>query len=124
MLGEDDLYRAVIGGMSPYSVNLPGIPWGYYHGDDFVAGSGRIAHRPFPEVDMEWGPVFSAIYLRDESRDGVEEFSTQYGYGVFTDFRSGQWQYELRGGLSPSLDAQYDNQDAWSLYFLCGWSTL
>tara|TARA_B110000037_G_scaffold160787_1_gene181592 strand:+ start:190 stop:1344 length:1155 start_codon:yes stop_codon:yes gene_type:complete len=124
MNGEDDLYRSVIGGMSPYSVNVPGVPWGYFHGDDYVAASARIAHRLWSSIDMEVGPVLGAISMRDEPRTGDDRFSSQYGYGLYGDLRVGSWQYELRGGLSPSLGQAYDNQDAWSFFFMCGWSTM
>jgi hypothetical protein len=124
MNGEDDLYRTVIGGMSPYSVNIPGVPWGYYHAGDYAAVAGRLALRPVLEVDLELGPAFGWATIRDEQRSGGSGFSSQYGFGAFGELRVGPWQYEVRAGYSPSLDAKYDHQDALSLFFLCGWSTL
>jgi hypothetical protein len=124
MNGEDDLYRSVIGGMSPYSVNVPGVPWGYFHGDDYLAVSGRMARRFWTSVDIEVGPTFGAISLRDESRTGEDLFSSHYGFGLYADIRVGSWQYELRGGLSPSLAQGFDSQEAWSLFFMGGWSTM
>jgi len=123
MTGVDDLYRAVIGGMSPYSVNVPGIPWGFYHADNFVSGMVRLASRVELGQDIEVGPVVGAIALNDASRSGVDDYTIQYGYGAYADIRVGAWQYEIRGGLSPSLRSMYVNNDAWSMFFMCGWSS-
>jgi len=121
MTGEDDLTRRNIGGMNPYTVNVPGVPWAYFHSGDY--GSAMLSlHWALTET-MEIGPVASVVGLRDGDRVGSTDVDVVWGAGGLLGWRSGPWQADIRGGFSPGLQALHPNQGAWSAFMLVGWAS-
>ena len=120
MFGEDDLSRRTFGGLIPYTVDMPGMPWAYLHVDDFGALQTSAWIRI---VDDLWaGPLLAAAGVRDFSRDGDRAIAFVWGTGVGMDWRIGPWQVDLRAGYCPTLRAETTDQDAWSALLLLGWS--
>jgi len=119
--GEDDLSRRPIGGLTPYTVNIPGVPWAYFHVGDY-AGLQWTTHFPILTEGLEIGTVASAVVLRDVDRIGATDFSTIWGVGGIVDWRLEDWQINLRGGYSPALNAEHPEQGAWSALFSLGWN--
>ncbi|MFN3200610.1 MAG: hypothetical protein ACE366_19580 [Bradymonadia bacterium] len=119
--GEDDLTRDRLGGMNPYVTPLPGAPWASYLSSKYISGMGAIKRR-FMKGALEAGPVVSAIHLEDPLRMDSGEYDTLYGVGAAVDYRPGNWQFDLRGGYSPSVADQSD-QAAVSVWFSVGWAS-
>ena len=57
--GADDLYRRTIGGMTPYVVSVPGVPWAYFHTSDYFAGGIGLHWALSNAVGV--GPVLGAV---------------------------------------------------------------
>jgi hypothetical protein len=118
--GEDDLTRRQIGGMTPFTVNIPGAPWAYFHAGDY-AGLQWTTHFALPLDGLEIGTVSSLVFIKDIDRIGSQKMVGIWGAGALLDWRMEQWQFDLRAGYSPALRAQHPRQDAWSLLFSLGW---
>ena len=101
MWGEDDLVRARIGGMNPWSVPLAGAAWGGYLSGRFLAGEGSIHVRVRGEHEV--GALVDAVLLDDVRRVGDHEAHVLYGVGAFADLRFRRTQLDLRGGWSPTV---------------------
>jgi hypothetical protein len=118
--GEDDLYRRTLGGMTPYSVNIPGVPWAYFHAGDYAAVQTSV--RFSVEQSLELGPLVSVIALRDPDRSGASEFGVLWGVGAEADWRRGVWQLNLRGGFSPSIRTMHPGTPGWTALLALGWA--
>ena len=121
MTGEDDLYRRQVGGLNPYVVNIPGVPWAYFHAGDY-GGTQWSTHVNLVS-DLEAGVMASAVVLRDVDRVGSSDFDLIWGAGALVDWRYKQWQFDLRGGYAPGLKQVHEGQDAWSVFAGVGWAT-
>ena len=99
--GEDDLYRRQIGGLNPFGISLPGSPWAYLHAGDYVGGQLRL--RWVLNSSIEVGPIAGIVAVRDIDRRGDDAFSFMHGYGLLFELREGPWQFDLRGGYSPTM---------------------
>lgn len=105
--GEDDLSRDRLGGSSPYTVNLPGAPWGAWFSERYVGGLASAHIRVID--DLEVGPQVGAIVLADPHRVGdTDAVGTEAGFGVLADWRHGPWQVNARGGWSPTVSETAD----------------
>lgn len=118
--GEDDLSRRTIGGLTPYTVNIPGVPWAYFHAGDYGALQ-WTTHIPLFADGLEIGSIVSAVAMRDVDRIASADFSTVWGVGGLLDWRLDNWQVNLRAGYSPALKALHSAQGAWSMLFSLGW---
>ena len=117
--GADDLYRRTIGGMTPYVVSVPGVPWAYFHTSDYFAG-GIGLHWALSNA-VELGPVLGAVVLRDIDRVGEDLFSLVWGAGAALDWRWSHWQLDIRGGYSPGLIEHHPSQAGWSALIAVGY---
>ena len=118
--GEDDVTRARIGGLNPYSVNLAGAPWAHNLSDDYAAAAWSWHLRVWD--DLELGPLADAVILRDIGRTGDTAADLMWGVGGLVDWRSGPWQIDARGGWSPTL-ADRSGKAAWNAWLSVGWAT-
>jgi len=98
-LNGDDLMRARVGGMNPYAVEVPGLPWAAYLVERYVAASGSVHIRVHD--DTEVGVRGGAVRVGDAARTGASDAAWVWGAGVFADIRIREWQVELRAGISP-----------------------
>lgn len=103
MWGADDLVRARIGGLNPYSVPLVGAPWAGYLADDFAAADVSLHVRVVREHEV--GVLVDGVALDDVHRTGGPTARTGVlaGIGVFADLRVKGWQLDVRGGWSPTV---------------------
>lgn len=119
--GQDDLTRDRIGGMSPYTVNLPGAPWASWLSSRYVAD---VWSWHFKAAEgLEIGPLIGAVVLTDPDRiDAQSETALLWGTGLLVDWRiDDAWQVDLRGGYSPSVSERADRA-AWSVWLGAGWA--
>ncbi len=120
-VGEDDLTRDRIGGLTPYAVPMAGAPWPAWLSERYVAGQGSAHVRVFD--DFEVGPLVTATGLADPDRTGDDDtFGGHLGVGALADYRRGPWQLDLRGGWSPTL-ADDSGRAAWNAWVSLGWSS-
>ncbi|MGK0358235.1 MAG: hypothetical protein ACI9U2_000518 [Bradymonadia bacterium] len=119
--GQDDLTRDRIGGMSPYSVMLPGAPWASWMSSRYVADAWSWHFKA--AEGLEIGPVLGAVLLTDPDRvDAQSETALLWGAGLLVDWRIGDdWQVDLRSGYSPSVSDRA-NRTAWSSWIGVGWA--
>ena len=121
-VGVDDLSRRTVGGLTPFTVNLPGMPWAYVHADKYASTAASI-HFRLPFDDIEVGPLASWLTVQDFQRVGDTDFTALWGVGGFVDYRFGNWQFDLRGGYSPALRELHSQQGAWSVLGVLGWGS-
>jgi len=103
MWGADDLVRARIGGLNPYSIPLVGAPWADYLADDFAAADVSLHVRVAGEHEV--GVLVDGVVLDDVYRTGgpTARVGALAGIGAFADLRIGAWQLDVRGGWSPTV---------------------
>ncbi|MEE2786403.1 MAG: hypothetical protein VX589_03625 [Myxococcota bacterium] len=118
-VGEDDVYRRTIGGLNPYVITLPGVPWAYFHSGDYTSATMGLPVRTWNDVEI--GPLISGGYFRDVQRDGDRGFGGVWGIGASVDARFGRWQMYLRGGYCPTIDTLNTGRDGWSILLGNGW---
>ncbi len=117
--GEDDLTRVRLGGSNPYVVPLAGAPWAAFLSEKFLAleSSWHIAVWE----GLELGPLFQAALIEDTERLGREDtYGTMASVGLFVDWQLGDFQIDLRGGWSPTLDDQ-DSAGQFGIFVAGGW---
>jgi hypothetical protein len=120
-VGEDDLTRDRIGGLTPFAAPMAGAPWAGWLSERYVAAQGSVHVRAFD--DFELGPLVTALGLADPDRTGAQdELGGQWGVGALADYRRGPWQFDLRGGWSPTL-ADDSGRAAWNLFASLGWTS-
>jgi hypothetical protein len=106
MWGEDDLVRLRVGGLNPYSVPLVGAPWAGYLAGRVAALQGSLHVRVRGQHEV--GLLVDGVVLDDADRTGAingvaARPGLLAGIGAFADLRAGNWQFDLRGGWSPTL---------------------
>lgn len=119
--GEDDLYRRQIGGLNPFGISLPGSPWAYLHAGDYVGGQLRL--RWVLNSSIEVGPIAGIVAVRDIDRRGDDAFSFMHGYGLLFELREGPWQFDLRGGYSPTMASKRAPEQAWNALLVIGYGS-
>lgn len=101
--GEDDLTRARVGGMNPYVVVIPGLPWASFLASRYAVGEVSQAMRV--GSDSEIGITANAGLVEDGDRVGdFDQFSTLVGSSLFFDWRSGDWQVNAAIGAAPNIE--------------------
>lgn len=119
--GDDDVTRRRLGGLNPYVVRVPGVPWAHHLVDDYAQG--HLGVHVKVAGDVEIGPTVAAAVLTDIDRVGeLDDADVEWGVGLFADARFGAWQVDVRGGYSPSLSDRSD-EAAWTAYVGVGWAT-
>jgi len=101
---QDDLSRLRVGGMNPYVVVIPGLPWSANLSERLAIAelSGHI--RPKKNKPQELGLLVSGGGINDPRRQGrLDDFGGIGGLALFTDLRWGRWQvYGRFGWAFPS----------------------
>jgi hypothetical protein len=99
--GEDDLTRVRVGGMNPYVVAIPGLPWPALLCERLVAGQLAVHVRPSLAHAHELGVVVAGGAFNDVRRTGaLSDFEGAGGVGLFGDLRFGRWQVYVRAGYA------------------------
>ncbi len=112
--GEDDLTRVRAGGMNPYVVPIPGLPWPALLCERMVAAQASAHVRPSLAAEHELGVAVSAGAFNDVRRVGaLMSFDAAGGVALFTDLRFGRWTVHARGGWAfPSSWLERPNVSA------------
>ena len=101
---QDDLTRMRVGGMNPYVLVIPGLPWSANISERLAIAqlSGHI--RPKKNKPQELGLLVSGGAINDPRRQGLlDSFGGVGGLALFTDLRWGRWQvYARLGWAFPS----------------------
>ena len=101
---QDDLTRMRVGGMNPYVLVVPGLPWSANISERLALAqlSGHI--RPKKDKPQELGLLVAGGTVNDPSRQGLlNDFGGIGGLALFTDLRWGRWQvYARLGWAFPS----------------------
>lgn len=99
--GEDDLTRVRVGGMNPYVVAIPGLPWPALLCERLLAGHLSLHMRPSLRSAHELGIAVAGGVFNDPRRTGdLMVFSGAGGVALFGDLRFGRWQVYLRVGYA------------------------
>jgi len=107
---QDDLTRMRVGGMNPYVVIVPGLPWSANISERLLIAqlSGHI--RPKKNKPQELGLIVSGGALNDPRRQGLlDEYDGVGGLALFTDLRWGRWQVYARVGWAFPTQWLLDN---------------
>lgn len=100
--GEDDLTRARVGGMNPYVVPVPGLPWASFLASTYVAGELSQSYRIGRDVEL--GFTGNAVLIDDPRRAGAfDEYGALVGTSLFVDARVGRWQFNGAFGAAPDV---------------------
>lgn len=98
---EDDLTRARVGGMNPYSVQVPGLPWPALLSERLVAGMISAHWQVSPRHAHELGIAFGGGAFSDPGRTGdIDRFAALGGGALFADLRWSAWTLHLRAGAA------------------------
>ncbi len=98
---QDDITRLRVGGMNPYVLIVPGLPWSANLAERVAIAqlSGHI--RPKKGTPQELGLLLSGGAINDPRRQGLlEDFGGLGGLALFTDLRWGRWQVYARLGYA------------------------
>jgi hypothetical protein len=100
MFGEDDLVRARLGGMNRYTLPLAGAVWPAYLAGRVASAELSLHARIAGEVEA--GLLADGAIVDDRDRTGSSPPGALFGVGIFADVRVGAWQFDFRGGWSPT----------------------
>ncbi len=99
---EDDLSRGAVGGMNPYAVQVPGLPWTALLSERFASGLLSFHARVSPRYAHELGLAVGGGVFGDPNRTGdLDRYGALVGAAVFTDLRWSRWTVHLRAGVTP-----------------------
>jgi len=107
---QDDITRMRVGGMNPYVLVVPGLPWSSNISERLAIAqlSGHI--RPKTNAPQELGVLVSGGTVNDPRRLGLlEDFGGIGGMALFTDLRWGRWQVYARVGWAFPTEWLLDN---------------
>lgn len=96
---QDDITRLRVGGMNPYVLVVPGLPWSSNISER--VGIGQLSGHIKPKIDkpQELGLLVSGGAVNDPRRQGqLDSFGGIGGLALFTDLRWGRWQVYARVG--------------------------
>jgi hypothetical protein len=119
MWHDDDLVRLRVGGFNPYSVPLAGAPWAGYLAGKLAAVDASVHVRVWREHEV--GVVADGVVLEDPRRTGASGVGVLAGVGAFADARFGMWQFDVRGGWSPTVTPG-SVAGSWGLFAAAGWA--
>jgi hypothetical protein len=122
-IGLDDRYRFMVGGVSPYVVQLAGAGWGEFLADRYVGGHLQIGALVMDRVALEAG--VDLVMINDPARTGnVDDFGLLRGYfaqlelmladslKLQTIFSLGSGQHRTEHDFNPAIWAALQ----WTLY--------
>ena len=90
--GHDDVTRDRLGGLNPYVVRVPGLPWASLISARYLFAEVR-AGAIFGDAEAhEVGGLFAAGGLQDPGREGSDELGTAAGVAAYADLRFGERQ--------------------------------
>ncbi len=69
---------------------------------------------------MEVGLLIDGALIEDIERNGEDSSDSIIGIGIFSDLRINNFQLDIRGGWSPSVDWQ-SKDGQFSLFFALGY---
>ncbi len=96
---QDDLTRYRIGGMNPYVVPVPGLPWAALLSERLFMAQLGAHFRPKAEAPHELGLYVAGGTLNDVRREGdLDRFGGTGGLSMFGDMRFGRVQVHARFG--------------------------
>lgn len=107
---QDDITRLRVGGMNPYVIVVPGLPWSANLSERLAIAqlSGHIKVKK--NTPQELGLLVSGGTLNDPLRQGLlNEFGGIGGLALFTDLRWGRWQVYARVGWAVPSKWFLDN---------------
>jgi hypothetical protein len=107
---QDDITRLRVGGMNPYVLVVPGLPWSANISERVAIAqlSGHI--RPKVDKPQELGLLMSGGTVNDPRRLGtLDSYGGIGGLAVFTDLRWGRWQIYGRLGWAFPTEWLLDN---------------
>ena len=107
---QDDITRLRVGGMNPYVIVVPGLPWSANLSERLALAqlSGHI--RVKKDTPQELGLLVSGGMLNDPYRQGLlDDFGGIGGVALFTDLRWGRWQVYARFGWAVPSKWLRDN---------------
>ncbi|MEW5849312.1 MAG: hypothetical protein AB2A00_10885 [Myxococcota bacterium] len=117
-LDEDDVTRTRIGGMNPFSVNLPGAAWGEYWSERFGAVHGELGILATPFLYA--GFSAHGVVLNDPRREGdLDRYDFKRGVTAESRIGMGRLGFlRFRVGGSPDVIRK---KGVGSLAFLFWW---
>ncbi len=96
---QDDITRMRVGGMNPYVLVVPGLPWSANISERLAIAQLSAHIRPKKNKPQELGLLVSGGTINDPRRQGLlDDFSGVGGLALFTDLRWGRWQVYARLG--------------------------
>lgn len=107
---QDDITRMRVGGMNPYVVVVPGLPWSANLSERLALAqlSGHV--RPKKGKPQELGLLVAGGTINDPRRQGLlSDFGGIGGLALFTDLRWGRWQVYARVGWAFPTSWLLDN---------------
>lgn len=100
-LDEDDLSRPRVGGMNPYAVQIPGLPWPALLSERFVAALVSAHWAVSRPGAHELGIALGAGGFSDPARRGViDQYGFFSGAAIFADLRWERLVVHLRAGAA------------------------
>ncbi|MGB5812017.1 MAG: hypothetical protein WBG86_15885 [Polyangiales bacterium] len=107
---QDDLTRLRVGGMNPYVVIVPGIPWSAILSERLFVAQVSGNFRVKKDKPHELGLLLAGGTVNDPFRQGdLSDFGGIGGLAVTTDLRWGIWQVYGRAGYGFPMDWLVDN---------------
>ena len=98
---QDDITRLRVGGMNPYVVIVPGLPWSANISERLAVAQLSAHVRPKAGKPQELGLLVSGGAINDPRRQGLlDDFGGLGGIALFTDLRWGRWQVYARLGYA------------------------
>lgn len=100
MWGADDITRARVGGLNPFSVRVPGYAWAGYLADGWSVLRGEM-RGVIGDSELGFAAVVGGI--EDPERVAAARWGMVSGLEALADIRAGSWQVDVRVGASPPL---------------------
>lgn len=107
---QDDITRLRVGGMNPYVVIIPGLPWSANLSERLAVAQLSGHFRPKIDKPHELGLLVAGGTINDPRRQGLlDSFGGAGGLALFTDLRWGRWQVYARLGWAFPTKWLLDN---------------
>ncbi|MEM7135826.1 MAG: hypothetical protein AAF500_04560 [Myxococcota bacterium] len=98
---QDDISRQRVGGMNPYSIVVPGVPWAGILSERLLIGQASAHFRVKKNKPQELGVLISGGTVNDPFRTGnLDSFGGIGGVAVMTDLRWGPVSLYARVGYA------------------------
>ena len=114
---EDDLTRTRVGGLNPYVLQVPGVPWAAFLPQNFGAAQASVHVLTIGQIEI--GLEGTAVTMSEDDALRIDLLSTRqgpidqrspfdeqlYGVGLFADVRLGPYQVDATLGWAPAVRA-------------------